>query len=111
MDDLAAYVWVSLDVTARGPGPRLGLELYCATYWLEADRTEWRPFIARIEERGWCLPAKAEGLRRWPGVERLIGGGGIRPVRQGVNHVKVVVERGARTVAKGYAGMWVGPYE
>ena len=111
MDDLAAYVFVSLDVTARGPGPRLGLELYCATQWLEADRKAWRSLIARLEERGWCLPAKAEGLRRWPGTERLIGEGRIRPVRQGVNHVKVVVERGARTVAKGYAGMWVGPCE
>ena len=26
-------------------------------------------------------------------------------VRQGINHVKVVVERGARTMAKAYAGM------
>ena len=49
MDDLAAYVFVSLDVTARGPGPRLGLELYCATQWLEADRRGWRPLIARLE--------------------------------------------------------------
>ena len=57
------------------------------------------------------LPAKAEGLRRWPGAERLIGEGRVRLVRQGVNHVKVVVEQGARTAAKGYAGMWAGPYE
>ena len=86
------------------PGPRLGLELYRAG-------VDWSPFIARVEEKGWCLPAKAEGLRRWPGVERLVGGGEVRFVRQGVNHVKVVVERGARTVAKAYAGVWVRPYE
>ena len=110
MDGLDFRVVVSLDVTARGPGPRLGLELYRATRWLEADRRVWRPLIARIEERGWCLPAKAEGLRRWPGTERLIGGGRIHLVRQGINHVKVVVERGARTVAKAYAGMSVRPY-
>ena len=111
MDGLDFRVVVSLDVTARGPGPRLGLELYCATWWLEADRKAWRPLIARLEERGWCLPVKAEGLRRWPGTERLIGDGRIRLVRQGVNHVKVVVERGVRTVAKGYVGMSVRPYE
>ena len=111
MNGLDFRVVVSLDVTARGPGPRLGLELYRATRWLEADRRVWRPLIARIEERGWCLPAKAEGLRRWPGTERLIGGGRIHLVRQGINHVKVVVERGARTVAKAYAGMSVRPYE
>ena len=111
VDGLVSQVFVSLDVTARGPGPRLGLELYRATRWFEADRRVWRPLIARIEERGWCLPAKAEGLRRWPGVERLIGGENIHLVRQGVNHVKVVVEGGARTVAKAYAGMSVYPYE
>ena len=111
MDGLDFRVVVSLDVTARGPGPRLGLELYRATRWFEADRKVWRPLIARIEGRGWCLPAKAEGLRRWPGVERLIGGEKIRLVRQGVNHVKVVVEGGARTVAKAYVGMSVRPYE
>ena len=108
--DLVAYVLVSMDVTARGPGPRLGLELYRATRWFEVDRRGWRPFIARIEECGWCLPAKAEGLRRWPGTERLLGNGEIHLVRQGINHVKVVIERGARTVAKAYVGMSVRPH-
>ena len=111
MDGLVSHGFVSLDVTARGPGPRLGLELYLATQWFEADRRGWRPLIARTEERGWCLPAKAEGLRRWPGVEGMLGGGEVHRVRQGINHVKVVVERGARTVAKAYAGMSVGPFE
>ena len=73
MDDLVDYIAVSLDGTARGPGPRLGLELYRPLKWFAADRAGWRPFIARLEERGWCLPAKAEGLRRWPGTERLRG--------------------------------------
>ena len=108
--DLVAYVLVSMDMTARGPGPRLGLELYRATRWFEVDRRGWRPFIARIEECGWCLPAKAEGLRRWPGTERLLGNAEIHLVRQGINHVKVVIERGARTVAKAYVGMSVRPY-
>ena len=110
MGDLVFKVFVSLDVTAQGPGPRLGLELYREVPWLKADRRGWRPLIVRLEENGWCLPAKAEGLQRWPGVERLIGGGRIHLVRQGINHVKVVVERGARTVAKGYVGMSVSPH-
>ena len=110
MDDLVAYVAVSLDVTARGPGPRLGLELYRPLKWFAADRRGWRPFIARLVEKGWCLPAKAEGLRRWPGTERLLGGGRIHHVRQGINHVKVVVEPGARTEAKAYVGMSVRPH-
>ena len=111
MGDLVAYVIVSLDVDARGPGPRLGLELYRPWKWSAVDRTGWRPFIARLVERGWCLPAKAEGLRRWPGAERLLGGARLCFVRQGINHVKVVVEQGGRTEAKAYVGMEVRPYE
>lgn len=110
MDHLVDYVAISVDVTARGLGPRLGLELYRPLKWHAVDRRGWRPFIARIEERGWCLPAKAEGLRSWPGTERLIGWGEMYLVRQGINHVKVVVERGARTTAKAYAGMDVRPW-
>ena len=106
---LAAYVFVSLDVTARGPGPRLGLELFGHHDWRTSHRTAWHPFIDRIEQRGWCLPAKAEGLRNWTRNERLLGGA-IFLVRQGINHVKVVVERGARTTAKAYAAMAVDPY-
>ena len=98
-------------MTARGVGPRLGLELYRPTYWFAADRAGWRPLIAGLEERGWCLPAKAGGLRRWPGVDRLLGDGEVHRVRQGINHFKVVVERGARTVAKAYVGMGVRPCE
>ena len=109
VDGFVDHVAVSLDVTARGPGPRLGLELYRPPMWFEVDRTGWRPFIVRLEEKGWCLPAKAEGLRRWPGTERLLGGGEVLLVRQGISHVKVVVERGARTVAKAYVGMAVRP--
>ena len=111
MDDLVDYVFVSLDVTARGPGPRLGLELYRPLKWFAVDRTGWRPFIARLVDCGWCLPAKAEGLRRWPGTDGLLAGGKLHLVRQGINHVKVVVERGARTEAKAYVGMEVRPHE
>ena len=110
VDGLAACFFLSLDVTAQGPGPRLGLELFRPPWWFAADRAGWRPLIARLEEQGWCLPAKAGGLRRWPGIERLLGGGEMFHVRQGINHVKVVVERGARTVAKAYCGMGVRPY-
>ena len=110
VEDLVAYVAVSMDVTARGLGPRLGLELYRPMKWSAVDRTGWSPLIDRIEGRGWCLPAKAGGLRRWPGTERLFDGEGMRLVRQGVNHVKVVVEAGARTAAKAYGGMDVRPY-
>ena len=110
MGGLVDHVAVSIDARAGGTGPRLGLELYRPRNWSIADHTGWRALIARLVECGWCLPEKAEGLRRWPGVEGLIGGGELHLVRQGINHVKVVVERGARTEAKAYAGMEVRPY-
>ncbi len=109
MDDLVAYLAVSVDVAAQGLGPRLGLELYRARKWFAVDRTGWNPFIARIGDKGWCLPSKAAGLRSWPGTERLLDGEELYLVRQGINHVKVVVQRGVRTVAKAYAGMDVRP--
>lgn len=110
LDALFAYAFVSLDVTARGPGPRLGLELFHRPQWLKADRATWLPLVARIEERGWCLPAKADGLRRFPRSERLFGGGEVYEARQGINHLKVVLERGVPTAAKAYAGMVMVPY-
>ena len=110
VDDLVAWTAVSIDVTARGVGPRLGLELYRSSLWSAVDRAGWRPFIARLEENGWCLPAKAEGLRDLPGTERLIGGGEIYFVRKGINHVKVTVEEGAPVAAKAYIGMDARPY-
>ena len=110
MDHLLAYIAVSIDVTAAGLGPRLGLELYRPPKWFAGDRTGWLPFITRLEERGWCLSAKAAGLRDWPRSERLFGAEGISVVRQGINHVKIVVERDAAPVAKAYAGMAVRPY-
>ena len=111
MDDLVAFVAVSIDVTGRGVAPRLGLELYRGPLWSAVDRTVWRPFIDRLEEKGWCLPEKAVGLRRWPGTERLIGPGRLYLVRQGINHVKLSVEPGAPVTAKAYAGMCALPFE
>ena len=109
MDDLLAYIAVSVDVTAAGLGPRLGLELYRPPKWFAVDCTGWLPFIARLEEQGWCLPAKAAGLRAWPRSERLFDGAGVSAVRMGINHVKIVVERNKAPVAKAYAGMEVRP--
>ena len=100
---------LSFDVTQRGVLPRLGIELYVARGdWVETQRSDWLPLLARLEELGWCSPAKAHGLRAWPGSEKVYGAEGFFLAYQGINHVKVTVE-GAVTQAKAYCGLSYAP--
>ena len=99
-------VSLSVDVTAEGVAPRIGLEFYRPVDWHDLDRTGWGRLIDRLEERGWCLPEKARGLKAWPLVEHLFDQGKVYRVRQSINHVKVVVDRGT-AAAKAYAGTLV----
>lgn len=96
-------VVLSVDVTPQGASPRLGLEFYRPVEWHELDRAGWSSLIDRLEERGWCLPEKARGLKAWPLVEQVFDQGKVYKVQQSINHVKVVVGRGS-TAAKAYAG-------
>ncbi len=101
---------LSLDVSARGVSPRLGLELFRPGQRFPVDRTGWQPTIERLTERRWCVPAKAEGLREWPRAERVLGPHGVYRVYQYINHIKAVVDRG-RVVAKAYAAMVVRRFD
>ncbi len=94
---------LSVDVTAQGVSPRLGLEFYRPVEWHDLDRAGWGSLIDRLQERGWCLPEKAKGLKAWPLVEQVFDQGKVYKVQQSINHVKVVVDRGS-TAAKAYAG-------
>ena len=96
-------VSLSVDVTAQGISPRLGLEFHRPAEWHELDHSGWNRLIDRLEENGWCLPEKARGLKAWPRVEQVFDATGVYRVQQSINHVKVVVDRGA-TAAKAYAG-------
>lgn len=97
------HVSLSVDVTAQGVSPRLGLEFHRPVAWYELDHSGWNRLIDRLTERGWCLPDKTLGLKAWPRVEEIFDQGRVYRVRQSINHVKVVVDRG-RTTAKAYAG-------
>ena len=46
---------------------------------------------------------KAEGLKAWSRVEQVFDQARVYRLRQSINHVKVVVDRGT-TAAKAYAG-------
>ena len=68
---------LAVDVGAHGLGPRLGLEMYRPRkpsnldYWLTSGRNAWRPVVDYLEEMKWCLPEKGDGLRAFPGIERI----------------------------------------
>ena len=98
---------LSLDVTTSGISERLGLELLRPVVGFRFGPAGWGPLIDRLEERAWCVPAKAQALRSLPGSERLIGHGGIYLVYQMINHFKIVVEP-SRIGAKAYVAVIVG---
>ena len=101
---------LSLDISASGISPRLGLELFRPVQRFSIDRTGWRPLIDRLTDRQWCLSAKAEGLRAWPRAERVLGPHGAYRFHRYINHIKAVVDHG-RIVAKAYMAMVVRRFD
>ena len=97
---------LSFDVTARGVGPRLGLEVYAGggANWQETRRSDWQPCVARLVARNWCIASKAQGLLAWPGHQKMYFDNAVFLAHQGINHVKVTVA-GDVVEAKGYVGM------
>ena len=103
-------VGLDIDISREGLSPRLGLEFSrlvghpSPAEQFRLDRPGWKPIIDRLEEKGWCLPVKAGGLRDWPRLDFCFGKDGVYQVRQVLSHFKVVIAPGG-TYAKAYAGM------
>ena len=102
---------LGISITPEGVLPRFDLELTrkraqgSPTHEsFRLDRPGWKLPIDRLEERGWCMPAKADGLREWPRLDMFFGQDGVYQVRQIINHLKVVLDRGA-VYSKAYVGM------
>ena len=102
---------LAVDVAAAGVLPRLGMELYCAgswsdalDSWLSTGRDDWAPVTELLARRGWCLPAKARGLREWCALDKMFDPRGVFVVYKGINHVKLTFTD-AGVDAKAYAGM------
>ena len=98
------YTGLSMDVTAQGVSPRLGLELFRPVEWHELDRPGWKSLFDLLVEKGWCLPEKGQGMAAWPQLDHVLTKGGVYRVRQTINHVKLVMDGGDIT-AKAYAGI------
>ena len=102
---------LSVDAAAGGLSPRIGLELYHAGSWsgerdgwLTTGRSDWGPVVERLARRGWCLPAKAQGLLEWCALDKMFDRRGVFLVLKGINHVKLTVTDG-EAAAKAYAGV------
>ena len=106
LGDTAPHLDIAFDVGAAGVGPRLGLELSHGGDWLRTGWAEWRPLLDKLTADGRCLPVKADGLRRWCGLERVLHAGGVLIVHRVINHVKIGVGAGAAE-AKAYLGAGV----
>ena len=110
MGDVASVFRLSLDVSADGLSPRLGLEFYPpgeekdVDHWLTTGRSAWRPIIERLVARQWCQPEKARGLLDFTGLDKLFDERGVLLLYRGINHIKVTIEADDLS-AKAYAGL------
>ncbi len=111
--DVFPYFRPCFDASARGLRPRLGLEMFPRSErkgrwpvgdWLSTGVRTWLPVLERMEARELCLPAKGNGLRSFPGLERVFGNEGAYVLHKGLNHVKLAVGVGG-VQAKAYAGL------
>ncbi|MDE2886886.1 MAG: hypothetical protein OXR72_01655 [Gemmatimonadota bacterium] len=111
--DVFPYFRPCFDASARGLRPRLGLEMFPRSErkgrwpvgdWLSTGIRTWLPVLERLEERELCLPAKGNGLRVFPGLERVFDKNGVYMLHKGLNHVKLAIEDGG-VQAKAYAGL------
>ena len=109
---VVSKVGLSFDVTGRGLGPRLGLEIYAkeGAGWQATTRSDWQPCVARLVEKDWCTPSKAQGLLAWPGHQKVYADKVVFLAHQGINHLKVTVA-GDVVEAKGYVGMSFVPLQ
>ena len=112
--DICRRFRLSMDVSAHGTAPRLGVELFVREKWdqegdwVGTNIKDWRPVVERLQARGWCLPEKARGLLAWPGVRQLYGVKGVHFLYLGINHVKLLIEQGG-VRAKAYTGLHCAP--
>lgn len=107
---VSARFALSFDVTARGVGRRLGLEVYAGgdRGWQGTTRGDWQPCVVGLVEKGWCTASKARGLLEWPGRQKMYADNAVFLAHQGINHLKVTVA-GDAVEAKGYVGMGLLP--
>ena len=106
---------LALDVSASGISPRLGFEFFPPGApgrnhgsWLTTGLGDWLPPLDWLTRRGWCVPAKARGLREWCVLEKLFHAQGVLLLYRGISHIKLTFGDG-NVLAKAYGGLYCGP--
>jgi len=104
---------LALDVAAGRVAPRLGLELS------RRGRTgaSWRPALALMARKRWCLPERANALALATRSERFFSPSGVSELHCGLHHVKLAVagdgrggtSGGGAAGAKGYVACVLRP--
>ena len=98
---------IAVSVTAGGILPRIGLETFQGEPGSlgHPGAGPWGPFLARLCERGLCLPEKLDGLTAWPGRDLVFCGRKTFGLLTGIAHIKVSFEArngGTAVEAKAY---------
>ena len=103
LDPLLPRIGLSLDVSASGLLPRVGLELYRGLGWVETPTSSWHVLLDYLQERGLATQDKAQAIRFWRKREMLFGERGAMTLYSGINHFKLILD-GAGMQAKAYIG-------
>ena len=103
LDPLLPRIGLSLDVSASGLLPRVGLELYRGLGWVETPTSSWHVLLDYLQERGLATQDKAQAIRFWRKREMLFGERGATTLYSGINHFKLILD-GAGMQAKAYIG-------
>ena len=104
---------VAIDAGMDGPSPRLGLEMrVLATSqlltWMHSSAEDWKPVLAHLEKREWCLADKGPALEQSLGFHSLWGTDGVYNIYHGLNHIKMLINQD-QISAKAYTGMFLAP--
>ena len=112
--DVSPHFRVAFDVTTGGVAPHLGLEMgvleprnqqVAHHEWLHTERRHWLPLVTCVQDKGWCLPEKAQGLLAFLEQQNFLHATGTWQSYKGINHVKIHIDA-AGVSAKGYVGMF-----
>ena len=115
-DGLFRALRLAVGVSAEGVLPRIGLELF-QTDPAAVGRPgigKWMPFVARLCERGLCLPDKMEGLSTLPETEFVFYERGTVGILTSITHIKLSFEErqeGGAIEAKAYPGSGYLPFD